>query len=675
MNKVNKSFSRRWRASVRLIGRCPSVVRALNPRSLVLLAWFAIGLDSISATPQPPRLLLLSQDAATMRLSVTNAYVPNVNLQGSFNLKDWFLLQSATPLLGTASFTLTNTEPIDAWFFRAVAAPAPPVINVGPQPDPSQSEGALILPETGGQIQITDANGVFYQLTVRSNLVTEPTAIRMTIITNFTGMPLTNRYRAAVAFEPDGFEFRGAAELKIRFPGLIPMLEIVGYGFDGAGGDFHLRPWEPETNEVTLAVTHFSGTGVAAEPFQVTGGFNQTYERGLTYTRDAIRNADNWAGDRLRETSRSRHDGNITGEEFLDSMASIRRLRDRLVYENAIAPLLGAAARDCAVGEVVIKRLDQLEGSSAGAYGQGAFYQEILKLAPSVRCNCAHYYIDRCEKDPAASGLGSTRGLTETLEQIELATGRADAQGCDLGSDNEMYERLAKAKCHMAWEGVVRYHRVKTSRLEIVSESSSSSFRSDTDVRDELSYKGRMTAVIEHDGDLLENGFYWESWRLKHKGTFAASLHDGSVVTNDNEDWTVIDGDVTKGLANLAAEGELFLRFDEGEFKSVSAEAGLDGVKYQMALKETTERKVTCKGAQQNCPDPIPAETKANGSQDLYFAMGPSKGDPTATITWANGKLTILQHLGTTNLLAAPFVGSEESVEDLRIELFRGSGQ
>ncbi len=241
----------------------------------------------------------------------------------------------------------------------------------------------MSFPETGGQLQITDANGVFYQLTVRSNLVTEPTAILMTIITNFTGMPLTNRYQAAVAFEPDGFEFRGAAELKIRFPEPLPMLEMVGYGSDGAGGDFHLRPREPETNDVTLAVTHFSGTSVSAEPFPVTGSFKQTYEQWLTYTRDAIRNAYNWAGDRLRETSRSRHDGTMTQEGFLDSMASIRRLRDRLVYENAIAPLLGAAARD--LQSQVLRGTRQLFEHSAPVHRAHI----VLALIQSpARCRC-----------------------------------------------------------------------------------------------------------------------------------------------------------------------------------------------------------------------------------------------------------------------------------------------
>lgn len=71
------------------------------------------------------------------------------------------------------------------------------MINVGPQLDFNQSVNTVISPETGGQLEITDARGVNYQFTVRSNLVTAPTVVRMTVVTNFTNLPLTNRYQAA----------------------------------------------------------------------------------------------------------------------------------------------------------------------------------------------------------------------------------------------------------------------------------------------------------------------------------------------------------------------------------------------------------------------------------------------------------------------------------------------
>lgn len=643
---------------------------AFDPRLLVLLAWCAIGLDPATATTQSLGLLLLDRDATTTRLSVTNANVPNVNLQGSFNLEDWFLVQSATPILGTASFTLTNTEPIDAWFFRAVAAPAPPVINVGPQPDTNQFASALILPETGGRLEITDANGVFYQLTVRSNLVTEPTAIRMTVITNFTDMPLTNRYRAAVAFEPEGIEFRGAAELKIRFPGPIPMLEMVGYGFDGSGGDFHLLPWESDTNEVTLSVSHFSGTGVAAEPFQAKS--NQDYSRGLTYTRDAIREADNWAGDQYREIYRLRHDEKMTQEQAIKALRLIKLNRNNRVYINAIKPLLAAAARDCAVGEVVLKRLDELEGES-GVYGEGGFYQAALEVAPTIRCNCARYYLELCERNASASGTGLTDALDGILYRVELMTGMVDDPNCDLGSDNQIWARMAKAKCHKPWEGTVRFTRVYTSGYTNVFSGADSSSADFLTERDDVAYFGRINEFVNEEGDVLDDGSTWQTWTFKLAGKFTASHLDSQDNIYVTKDWTLTGTEVTQGVADLAAEGELMIRFENELFTDVGAEAGLGTNHIRMPLRLTTETKVECRTAQY-CPKPIPSETTNAGTEDLYFGESPGIRTPGLVATWQkNGSLKIVFTRNNREPYLAPSTGYNETTETLTVQLFRGS--
>ncbi|MSU61417.1 MAG: hypothetical protein EXS31_03315 [Pedosphaera sp.] len=427
-----------------------------------LVAWFVSWIFfTTDSGAQSLKLQLASQDGSVTRFSVSGANVPNVNLQGSFDLENWFLLQSATPVQGQASFAHTNAEPIDVWFYRAVAEPAPVPVNVGPQPDASQSAGAVITPEQGGQLEITDTRGVFYQFTVRSNLVREPVVVRMTVITNFTAMPLENRFRAAVVFEPDGFEFRGPAELKIRFPEPMPELEMVGYAFNGAGGEFHLKPWETATNEVTLTVSHFSGAGVNAESFPPAGNPNLNYQNARTTSRDAIRDADQWAGDRYRQLHERHINGRLTDQGFLEKLQETKYIRRRIVFTDGIRPLLAAAARNCDIGRLVLSRMDQLEGESGEPYGQSLEFREVGKLAPLVRCNCAHEYIERCEKDPSSSGTSANLGLTDTLLDIELMTGRTDAQGCDLGSDNQMFERLAKAPCHKAWEGTVRFERTE----------------------------------------------------------------------------------------------------------------------------------------------------------------------------------------------------------------------
>ena len=629
---------------------------------MILAALIAVCLRGISLGAQTMELRLLERDRATTRLFVTNAAPGNVNLEGSFDLENWFHIASATANQGVAAFAHSNDEPIDTWFYRAVVAPAPVVIHVGAKLDTNQFSGGLILPETGGQIQLTDASGVFYQLTVGSNLVSEPTAIRMTVITNFSDMPLTNRFRAAVAFEPDGLEFRGAAELKIRFPEPIPTLEMVGYGFQGDGADFHLCPWESSTNEVTIAVTHFSGIGVAAEPFTATGP--DRYGKGLEYTRDAIREADNWAGNQYREILRNQSEGKITAEESAQQKRLVKRQRDLRVYLNAIKPLLAMAQRDCEIGQVVLKRLDQLDGDS----GESVFYDEMVRVGPAIRCVCARKYLELCERN-AISGNIATEQMTRILDLVALKTGRIDDPNCDLGSDFDILRRLAKGKCHKPWEGTIRYTKVFSSLLAL-GEEGSGFFHMVTN-SDKVTYVGQITELLEEDGDVLEDGA-WQSWTMKLTGKFSGDRLDIERTTSVVPDWTVVDYTVTKGVTEMPAEGDLMIRFDNGLFSSVSVGVGLGTNRYDMPLQTTTGRTVDCRG--RDCPPSVPAETKNDGTEPL--SLGKSPGITTAGLTaeWQpNGSLKIVYKQNDREEMPAGLPGFNETIQTLTIQLWKGS--
>lgn len=640
-----------------------------------VLAGLRLLLLSTAAVAQNlPELRVVGYDTNVTSLSVTNAQLPAVQLQGSFNLESWFPLQSATPVQGVAHFTHTNTEPIDVWYFRVIEGSIPPPLNVGPLPDINQSGGAMIYPDTGGRIEFTDANGVFYKFTAGSNLVTEPTVVRMTIITNFTNLPLTNRFRAAVAFEPDGLEFRGAAELKIRFPEAIPESEMVGFGFDGSGGDFHLSPWAPDTREVTLPVSHFSGTGVAAQPFSLTGSYLINSERANTATSDAVRNADQWAGSQMREIGHSRTTGSMTQSEANDARAAVQRLRNRKVFTDGIEPLLAAATRDCGVGEEILRRLDQLEGRSGLPYGQGPFYPTLLQLAPAVRCTCAHFFLELCEKRADASGRVLTSSLEGLLDQVAINTGIVDDPHCDLGSNNAILARMARAKCHKPWEGVVRYTYVYRTGMTNEIIDSSSAFEYVRREEEDLSYKGRLSALTAEDGDVQENGS-WQSWTFKLDGKFSGRRVESEVTTQTTSNWTMTDSDVTQGVGSPAAEGEIMIRFDNGEFSSVSASAGLGTQKYFLALREVTERKVECRKPG-TCPDPIPADSTSAGNFSLAFARSPSVGTKGLVATWQPSgslKIVLTEHL--LEPLLSPLIGLSETTMVMTIELFRGTGQ
>ncbi|MFM7101057.1 MAG: hypothetical protein ACKO3N_07785, partial [Verrucomicrobiota bacterium] len=584
----------------------------------------------------PLAIIPVSNSAAETRLVVTNASAPNVNLQGSFNLETWFPLQSTAPVQGTASFVLTNREPVSTWFLRAVAAPPPVIVNVGAQADASQSVAGLIIPETGGRLEITDAQGVRYQLTIGTNLVSEPTVIRMTVITNFTDMPLTNRFRAAVSLQPDGLEFRGAAELKIRFPNPIPQSQMVGFGFDGSGDGFHLRPWEPTTNEVSLAVSHFSGAGVAAQPFPVTASPLQNYERAYAYTRDVIREADHWAGSRYRESWQRRDNGTMTDEEASAMRRSARNLRGVYIYRNAIEPLLAAAEQDCAIGGVVLQRIAQLTAESEYLANSELYNQQVRKAALAIRCNCARYYLEGCEKNPNSSGNSATSGLNEILDRSALITGLIDDPNCDLGSDFDILKRLARAPCHKPWEGSVRYSHIYVSSLATTEPGAS--FQYLETHREEVGFEGRLTSLIEEDGDVLDTGA-WQSWTFKMAGKLSGNRRDEARTTTIEPGWTLTETDVTQGSSSRAAVGTLMIRFDDGELSSLSAESGLD-IKYPYPLQRITQQDVECRLANtKECPKPRGPETQSAGNETPSLGLAASKG-PRMVIGWQkNGSL------------------------------------
>jgi hypothetical protein len=233
-----------------------------------------LGAWAVSASPL--QLTLERQDAGQLRLQAGGLTSTNVNLETSFDLTEWFFVQAAGVTNGRAGFVVNRDEPLGAQFFRVVEAPPPFTGQVGPQPDLSRSVAALVTPEAGGVLSLDGPGGVVYELTVGPQQVWEPVVITLTAITNFTDLPLANSFRAAVQLEPDGLEFRSEAQLRIQFPQVVPQFEMVGYGFAADGGGFHLQPWVVRSNEVVVPVRHFSGVGVAAEPFPPSGNFSRS---------------------------------------------------------------------------------------------------------------------------------------------------------------------------------------------------------------------------------------------------------------------------------------------------------------------------------------------------------------------------------------------------------------
>jgi hypothetical protein len=629
--------------------------------------WLAgLGL-SATVCAQAPRLAVEEVRPDALRLSASGVAATNLNLQGSFDLETWFTVASATPVDGRATFALTNREPVSQQFFRAVIGPPPPEYQVGPQLDPSRAAAGVITPEAGGELELTDADGVSYRLLVSSNRVWEPVAIRMTLITNFAALPFTNRFRAAVAFEPEGLEFRGAAELRIRFPQPIPELEMVGYGFNAAGGEFGLKPWAVQGQEVVLALAHFSGAGVVAEPFPASGNWARRYEQALKTLRDGERYADQVAAEALRDAARAHQEGRTTREEFEREAKEVSGLRDRLAFKLGIQPLLEAAQSDCEVGRLVLRRLDQLQSRRTPYWDGGPYAREILRLYPGLRCRCAHEYLERCERDPHASGIGLARELTGLLQDLQIITGFTGEQACDLGTDAEILARMQRAACHRAWEGMIRYQREDTE----VWTSGLPGFQIVNDSRRTMTYVGRVTDVLKEDGD-PDPEFNWQSWKLRLEGKLSASLNSSVVTTSEAPTWRITDTEELHGYFNQAAPGVLDLRFEQGQPDTAIASAGLEGVNYEMPIQRTTERAVQCWDPNPAiCPKSQPRETKPYGTDLLHFAFGSLRD--AREVRWNNGELKIVFEKTTRNPLSPPGpVGYTERRERMTLQLWRG---
>ena len=299
--------------------------------------------------------------------------------------------------------------------------------------------------------------------------------------------------------------------------------------------------------------------------------------------------------------------------------------------------------------------------------GNNFFYDESVRIGPAIRCFCARKYLELCERD-AISGIIATDELNKMLDLVALKTGRIDDPNCDLGSDFDILRRLAKAKCHKPWEGTVRYTKTFSSLLLL---GDGSFFHTVTNSQN-ISYVGRITDLLAQDGDVLDDGA-WQSWTMKLAGKFTANQQETETTTTIDPNWTAVDSSVSKGVADMPAEGELIIRFDNGLFNFASAAAGLGTNRYSMPLSKTTERTVECRQGP-NCPQAIPAETTSDGTESLYFAETPSTTSAGTTVEWQpNGSLKIVLKRTRREDQPPGLTGHEETTETITIQVWRGA--
>jgi hypothetical protein len=132
-------------------------------------------------------------------------------------------------------------------------------LSVTLTPDSAHAARALITPD-GGTVQATGADGVTFTLTVPAGAVTDATTLTLTPVAAIPDLPLSGGLVAAVQFGPEGFQFFKPATLTVTVPGGLAA-NLIGFGFQGNGDDFHLAPVQVSGSTLTFTVTHFSGIG------------------------------------------------------------------------------------------------------------------------------------------------------------------------------------------------------------------------------------------------------------------------------------------------------------------------------------------------------------------------------------------------------------------------------
>lgn len=125
--------------------------------------------------------------------------------------------------------------------------------RVTPVADTASAASATIGRD-GGSVS---AGGI--TLTVPKGALPVAQTITLAPLSSLGGSPLT--MLAGVDLEPQGLHFLVPATLTIPIAAGADRRDLVGFGFDGGGSSFHLKPGSLAGNVLALRISHFSGAG------------------------------------------------------------------------------------------------------------------------------------------------------------------------------------------------------------------------------------------------------------------------------------------------------------------------------------------------------------------------------------------------------------------------------
>jgi hypothetical protein len=138
-------------------------------------------------------------------------------------------------------------------------SPADPV-NVVVELNEDETTSSVVSPE-GGELALMGADGSVFTLEVPPGALLADTEISMTAIGSLEGGPVeSNVY--GVQLEPSGLAFYEFLTLTIQPAAEIPLEEQFMFKYEGSGSDFHRALIDPDSSEVRILLSGFSGGGV-----------------------------------------------------------------------------------------------------------------------------------------------------------------------------------------------------------------------------------------------------------------------------------------------------------------------------------------------------------------------------------------------------------------------------
>jgi hypothetical protein len=126
----------------------------------------------------------------------------------------------------------------------------------------SKSVAKAAIPTAGGALSLTDAKGNKFTLTIPAHALLTTTTVTMTAVTSINGLPAGGSFNAGVQIEPNGLALLQPALLTIAPASPPAGGAVIPLGWHGTGQGVYLNIVQPQSNILTLALSHFSGAGV-----------------------------------------------------------------------------------------------------------------------------------------------------------------------------------------------------------------------------------------------------------------------------------------------------------------------------------------------------------------------------------------------------------------------------